>query len=433
MSETSSKICIIGAGPGGLCAAVAFTRQGIPFDIYDAGNRVGGIWDIEREDTAMYESAHFISSKTKSGFLDFPMPDDYPDYPDHRRIRSYLEAYAQKHDLIPHIRFGKKVEALTPQKGGKAWEVRLDSGESAVYRGVCCATGVVWHPNPAEYPGTFEGESMHAFTYKHPDTFRGKKVLIIGAGNSGVDIACDAAINAETAFISLRRGYYFVPKYIFGKPADVFASTGPKLPAWIEIPIYEFLINNIIVGDLRKYGLRKPDHHVLESHPIMNTQILHHLGHGDIAARPDVKELKAHSVVFEDGSEEEVDLIVYATGYQRVFPFMGEKELPMRDGKPDLYLHLFHRKYDNLFFMGLPEIAGAAFELFGRQAELIADFIQAQDQAPAKAAAFAQLKQSEYPDLRGAQHYIDTPRHDFYVQWDRYLAKLKQVSKKVFS
>lgn len=425
------KYCIIGAGPGGLCAAVALKRQGIVFDMVDSGLQPGGIWDIGREETPMYESAHFISSKTLSGFADFDMPEDYPDYPSHRQILDYIKAYADKHELSQQIQFETEVVKMTPLAEGKAWELHFSSGETRTYRGVICATGVVWHPNLPVYPGKFEGEARHTFTYTSDAELKGRRVLVVGAGNSGVDIACDAARTAEKAFLSLRRGYYFLPKYIFGSPADVFASKGPKLPAWIEIPAYEFLLNKLLVGDLRKYGLQKPDHHLLESHPIMNTQVLHYLGHGDLCAKPDIRELRSQSVVFTDGSEAAIDLILYATGYQRIFPFLDEKYLPLRDGAPDLYLHIFHRQYDNLFFMGLPEAAGAVYELFGKQAELIADFVYQQQQRPEQAQAFSQFKKAAYPNLRGSQYYIDTPRHDFYVQFDRYMNEMARIRKKM--
>ena len=425
------KYCIIGAGPGGLCAAVALKRQGIPFDIFDKGRQPGGIWDIGRAETPMYESAHFISSKTLSGFSDFPMPDDYPDYPSHRQLLAYITAYAEKHDLLKYMQFEAEVVHIRPLEAGSAWEVQFKSGEIKNYCGVVCATGVVWHPNLPDYPGTFEGEARHTFTYKSDTELRGRRVLVVGAGNSGVDIACDAARVAEKAFISLRRGYYFVPKYLFGKPADVFAQSGPKLPTWIEVPAYEFLLNRLLVGDLRKYGLPKPDHHVLESHPIMNTQVLHFLGHGDLRAKPDIRELQARSVVFADGSEEEIDLILYATGYRRIFPFIDGEDLPLCDGMHDLYLHIFHRQFDNLFFVGLPEAAGAAYELFGKQAELIAYFVRDQWEQRERVQAFSQMKKTERPDLKGKQRYIDTPRNDFYVQYDRYMKAMARVKKRM--
>ena len=420
MTDRSDRYCIIGAGPCGLSMAVAFQRRNIHFDIIDMGDQIGGMWDIHRKETAVYESAHFISSKTMSGFNDFPMPDYYPDYPNHEYLLKYIQSYARAHNLEERVLLQTKVEEIKPVDNERYWQVRLGNGEERQYRGVVCATGLTWHPNLPDYPGSFAGEAYHTFHYKSMDELRGKRVLIVGAGNSGCDIACDAAKAAKKAFISLRRGYYFLPKYIFGIPTDVYAHQRPKLPVWLERPFNEFLLNRFLVGNLENYGLPKPDHRILESHPIMNTRILHYLGHGDLVAKTDVHSLKPQSVVFEDNSEEKIDLILYATGYRRVYPFIGNEYLQYRDEKLDFYLEVFHRKYDNLFFIGCIETDGAGYEMFGKQAELIASVVHSSDLNPAAFAKFKTEKANAYPDLRGKQTYIDSPRHKYYVQFHAY-------------
>ena len=424
MIDLSDRYCIIGAGPCGLSMAVAFQRRNIHFDIIDLGDQIGGMWDINRKETAVYESAHFISSKTMSGFNDFPMPDYYPDYPNHELLLKYIQSYARAHNLEEHVMLRTRVEEVSPIGDKECWVVKLGNGELRQYRGVICATGLTWYPNLPEYPGSFAGEAYHTFHYKSMDELRGKKVLIVGAGNSGCDIACDAANAAQKAFISLRRGYYFLPKYIFGIPTDVYAHQRLKLPAWLERPFNEFLLNNFLVGNLENYGLPKPDHRLLESHPIMNTRILHYLGHGDLVAKGDIQTLKAHSVVFRDNSEVEIDLILYATGYHRKYPFLAEKYLQFRNGKLDFYLEVFHRKYNNLFFIGCIETDGAGYEMFGKQAELIASVVHAADLNPAAFEEFKREKAIEYPNIQGGQNYIDSPRHQYYVQFQAYHKQL---------
>ena len=277
-----------------------------------------------------------------------------------------------------------------------------------------------------EVPGHFEGEAYHSFHYRSPKEFDGKRVLIVGGGNSAADIACDAARSARRAFISLRRGYYFIPKFIFGQPADVFAHTGPQLPRWLEERVFGFLMNRILVGNLTKYGLQKPDHPILRSHPILNTQILHHLGHGDIEARRDVKSLDGHTVHFVDGASEEIDLIVWATGYDKRFPFLPESELGNLDGNVgssndalDLYLNVFHRRQADLFFIGLFETDGAAYGLAGTQANSSPPIWTRTCLSPTRA-AFDRQRASDRPDLRGGVHYIASARHNYYVKGDVY-------------
>ena len=449
-------VCIIGAGPAGLCAAVALKARGLPFRILEKGPGIGGIWDIDRPDTPMYESAHFISSRTLSGFQDFPMPAEYPDYPRHDRILEYVRSYARHHDLERHVTFGADVTTVAPgplTSGLPAqWAVEW-AGGSGSFSAVIVATGVTWHPNLPEIPGQFGGEVRHSRSYRSPEEFRGRRVLIVGGGNSAVDIACDAARTADAAFISMRRGYHFVPKYVFGIPSDVFSHAGPRLPPWLEQRVFGFLLDRVLVGDLKRYGLPEPDHPVLTSHPIMNTQLLHHLGHGDITARPDVARLDGDAVVFADGARDEVDLVLLATGFRRAFPFL---ELPAPAGpagpapgsenptaasrgsgsnlRPeDLFLMVLHRRLPTLAFMGLFETDGAAYGLFGRQAEVVARGLECLIQRGDRADAVRRHVSEARPEVRGARRYVDSPRHAWYVgdriygkQLDRFVRTLQQ-------
>ncbi len=425
MNLSALPVCVIGAGPAGLLAGAALKARGIPFEILDAGRQPGGIWDIDRTDTPMYESAHFISSKRLSGLPGFPMPASYADYPRHDRIFEYIRAFAQHHDLERHITFGTRVESAVRTKAG-GWTVTRDAGEARHYRALCVATGTTWYPRVPQVPGHFDGEIRHASTYRSPKEFEGKRVLIVGGGNSAADIACDAARSATTAFISLRRGYHFIPKFIFGQPADVFSHAGPSLPRWLEERLFGFLINRILVGDLTKLGLQKPDHPILRTHPILNTQLLHHLGHGDIEARRDVQRLDGRTVHFVDGTSEDVDLILWATGYEKRFPFLAEPDLDRQGEALDLYLNVFHRRYDDIFFLGLFETDGAAYGMFGQQADLVAAYLDSA-LSPSQRAAFDRLRTGDRPDLRGGVRYIASPRHDYYVKGDVYERVLRKA------
>lgn len=433
--DRSDCYCVIGAGPAGLLAARSLKHAGIPYEQFDKNDDVGGIWDIDNDWSPMYETAHFISSKTVSNMPGFEMPEDYPDYPNHRQILAYLRAFARAYDLYPNIRFETPIERVEPEPGGQSWRVTLGSGQTRRYRGLFLCTGNTWDPSMPTYPGEFTGETMHSVRYRDPAIFTEKRVLVVGGGNSGCDIACDAAQRADAAFISLRRGYHFIPKYIFGVPADKFASS-MSLPRWIERPVFELMLR-LIVGDLRHYGLPKPDHPVMASHPIMNTQLLHHLGHGDIAYRPDVERLEGQTVHFVDGSSEQIDLIVFATGYKVSYPYMDPGLFDWISKYPDLYLSSFHRQYDNLCCLGLHQTDGGAYDFFTMQADMMCNFILDQERKPERAAKFHALKAASRPDLSGGIRYVDSARHATYVKksaFRRYSNRLmRQMAWKTFS
>lgn len=420
-------VAVVGAGPSGLMLTRRLAATAASFEVFERNADVGGIWDIDAPGSPVYESAHFISSRTLSGFPGFPMPDDYPDYPDHGRLLSYIRAYADRFDLRRHISFGTPVERAIP--AGGFWDLQLGDGSTRRCRYLICANGVTWVPNTVTWPGEFSGELRHAVTYRSPREFAGKRVLVVGGGNTGADIACDASAAASQAFWSVRRGYHLIPKHVMGKPADVFADSGPKLPHWLEVRVFTAILR-ILHGDLRRYGLPKPDHRLFESHPLMNTQILHHLSHGDCVAKPDVERFDGDHVVFADGSRERIDLVIAAVGYQHACPFLDDGVLATRGGRPDLYLGMFPRNHPNLAVLGFIEFASSAYPTFDRMAELIvAD--AAAEPGSRLATTFRALKADHHPDLKGGHRYVDSERHANYVDRDTYLKILKKARGKL--
>ncbi|HXY30813.1 MAG TPA: NAD(P)-binding domain-containing protein [Gemmatimonadaceae bacterium] len=426
-ANTTESYCVIGAGPSGLATARAFAAHRIPFQVLERHHDVGGIWSTGRADSPVYDSAHFISSRTQSAFDDFAMPDDYPDYPRAQQIADYIGSFADRFDLRRHVQFGTTVDRVSRVDDG--WAVRLAGGETRRYRGVVIATGHNADPVVPCYTGCFEGESFHSSRYRSPSVFDGKRVLIVGGGNSACDIACDAVGHASRTYLSMRRGYHYLPKHVFGQPTDAFFRSGPHLPAWLAQPLLTVLLR-LLVGDLRRYGLPKPDHKVLETHPIMNTQLLHHLSHGDITPKPDVVELRAHSVVFADGSEADVDLIIYATGYRTTIPVFDQATVPLTEGVSGLYLNIISRDLPELYVVGLFETDGAAYPVVSKQAELVARLIAGRAKGSAAAAKFDVAVRGPAPDMTGGVKYKDSPRHRIYVQFDEYVHRLdKEIAR----
>jgi amino acid transporter len=425
--QYSRRYCVVGAGPAGMVMARALIAEGVPFDWFEKQDDVGGIWDMANEESPMYSSAHFISSKYLSGFVGYPMPDDYPDYPSWSQIRDYVRAFARDFGLYDHVTLGVGVTSAEPLPGDR-WRVHLSTGEVREYDGLIAAPGVTWHPNLPAIAGAeeFGGDLRHSVTFRDGSEFRGKRVLVVGAGNSGVDIACDAARNADQAFLSVRRGYRFVPKHIFGLPTDAVLTGAIDPPRGVSLSGDPAKLVDALVGDLTRLGLPAPDHDLLASHPIMNTQVLHYLQHGDLVAKPDVVRLTETGAVFADGSAEDLDLVLLATGYQYLLPFLDSSLLTWRRGHPELYLNVFSRELDSLYVLGFVEFAGAAYTRFDEMAQMVVVDIRARETGRFRDDLLA-LKRSDFPDLSGGMSYVDSDRHSVYVEIETYVGYLASL------
>ncbi|MFW5691308.1 MAG: flavin-containing monooxygenase [Chloroflexota bacterium] len=426
LADKTDTYCVIGAGSSGITAGKALKEHGIPFEIIEREDDIGGNWYYGRPNSSVYKSTHLISSKRMTEYTDYPMPDDYPDYPSHEQICEYLRSYARHHGLYDAIRFNTSVESIERTDDG-LWDVALSDGQTCRYAGIVICNGHNWDPKFPEFPGQFDGVQLHSADYKTPDVLRGKRVLVVGAGNSGCDIAVEAAQNAEQTFHSTRRGYWYVPKYAFGKPADTINEIPLKLglPVWMR-RLINGMILRVLVGDLRQYGLRKPDHKLLETHPIINQHLAYYMGHGMITPKPDVAELKGDRVCFKDGSEEQVDVIVYATGFNITFPFIDKQYLNWDGRRPDLYINVFHRNYDNLFAIGLIQPDSGQFWIADIQSQLMARFIKAAAHHLPAAEEFRRIKATERPDLGGGIKYLESTRHLLEIEHHSYRQRVKK-------
>ena len=412
----------------GLATAKNLVTQGIPFRGFELASGVGGLWDIEAPRSTMYESAHLISSRTMTEFTDFPMKPGTADYPSHRVLKAYFEAFARSFRLTEHYSFGTEVLEAAPLGGsGDGWRIawRDEGGtHEARFRGLIIANGTLSEPNMPRFEGSFDGELIHSSAYKSPEVFRHKRVLIVGAGNSGCDIAVDAVHFGQSVDLSMRRGYHFVPKYIFGQPADTIGGKF-KQPKFLKARIDKAILR-LFVGDPKRYGFPEPDHALYESHPIVNSLVLFHAGHGDIAVRPDIARFDGRTVHFRDGSSADYDIIVAATGYRLHYPFIDRALLNWQGDAPHLYLNCFHPDRDDLFVMGMIEAAGLGWQGRHEQAELVARYIAGLQQGRPEALAFKETKREPFDDMRGGMNYIKLSRMAYYVHKDTYRTRVRE-------
>jgi cation diffusion facilitator CzcD-associated flavoprotein CzcO len=483
MEDRSDKFCIVGAGSSGIAAAKNFLAAGIPFDCLEREDDVGGNWYFGAPCSRVYESTHLVSSKVLTEYTDFPMPEEWAEYPSHRQALEYLRDYARTFGVYERIEFGVGVERAEPAGGGErvqgsgfreegrskgrvfwgvgpavessavlassqeqpheflprplpsregsesGWIVRLSNGEERLYRGLVIANGHNWDPRLPEYPGEFAGQAIHSAEFKSADVLRGKRVLVVGGGNSGCDIACEAAQHAARAILSTRRAYHVLPKFFRGRPIDQCN----ELLLWLRIPLWArraagAVVSHVTLGPAWRTGVPKPDHRLFESHPILNSQIHHHVGHGRLTFRPDVKRFDGSRVEFVDGTTAEIDLVVYATGYRVNVPFVEREHLNWQGEAPRLLLNVFHPSRDDLFFIGLIQPDSGQFGLVDCQAQLVARYLTAMEQAPTRATQLRQRLASEDRDLGSGVRYVESPRHALEVEHYSYRRRLQKLA-----
>ncbi|MGM0571275.1 flavin-containing monooxygenase [Marinobacter sp.] len=417
---------VIGAGPMGLACARNLQKQGIPFTGFELHSDVGGLWDIDNPHSTMYDTAHLISSKRMTEFTEFPMKDSVAQYPSHHELKTYFRDFVDHFGLREHYEFNTRVINVEPD--GDQWQVTTERDgqqQTRAFDGVMIANGTLHTPNRPELPGEFAGTVMHSADYRNPEVFRDKRVLVVGCGNSGADIAVDAVHHARSVDMSLRRGYYFLPKFLKGKPIDTIGGK-LKLPRPVKQRMDALLIR-MVMGKPSDYGLPDPDYRMYESHPVINSLVLHHLGHGDIRPRRSIDRIEGHTVHFSDDESGEYDLILMATGYLLNYPFIDRKHLnwPEDEDAPRLYLNMMHPDYDNLFLMGMIEATGLGWEGRNQQARLAALFIREQQKGSAGAGALRQKKKTHAGQrLDGGYNYIKLARMAYYVNKDAYLDSL---------
>jgi cation diffusion facilitator CzcD-associated flavoprotein CzcO len=377
-SSGEQRICVIGAGPCGLTALKNLLQAGCRNVVcYEESGGIGGNWAFTDDPhrVSVHACSRTLSSRRMSSFDDFPMPDDYPDFPSHRQLLAYFADYARAFQVEPHIRLGARVERCALGSDGR-WTVRVTADgvtRAEPFDSLLVCSGHHRDAFVPAYPGTFTGRIEHSSAYKRPDPFRGQRVLVVGAGNSAADIAVDVARLAARTALSMREGAYFIPKLMLGRPIDVvYAFWRSKLPA----PLLQSALKlwlRFAIGRWEDYGLQAPTNPPLEKHPTVNSSILEGLRHGRLVARRGIERFDGRIVHFTDGTQEAFDAIIMATGFRASFPFLSEGVADWDMAQtPPLYLKMMHPTIPSLFFIGHFQPIGCIWQLADYQARIAA-------------------------------------------------------------
>lgn len=411
------RVCVIGAGPSGITAIKNILDEGLDVKAYDLNNRVGGNWIYSENEShsSVFETTHIISSKSLSQYEDYTwdMHDpDTPDYPSHEQLANYFEAYAQRFGLLDYIEFETLVEKAE-LVGGK-WHITIkQQGETRieVFTDLVVCNGHHWNPRWPQYQGEFTGEYLHSHHFKKAEPFTGKRVLVIGGGNSACDVAVETSRVSEKTSISMRRGYRIIPKFFFGKPSDIVGENMTWLPVRIRSFISQLLID-VFIGNNKRYGLQEPDHRFGQTHPTINDELLYRIRHGKVHPKNDIDRFDGKIVQFADGSTEEFDSIIACTGYYITHPFFDKSFIDYSEGPVPLYLRMMHPTLDNLFFVGLFQPLGCIWPGAELQSKIIARQLAGKWDRPNNIDSLVE-KEMKNPHYR----QLDTPRHTITVDY----------------
>ena len=425
---------IIGAGSSGLTVLKALREAGLPAVCFEKGSKIGGNWvfDNDNQQSRIYRSLRINTSRDRMQFSDFPMPADYPDYASHQQVARYFEAYAEAFGLRSSIRFRSSVLSVSAipssdsSRTAGGYSVRLADGSEQEFGAVVVANGHHWdpaYPDPAP-PGHFAGLVMHSHDYVSPDEppLRAKRVVVVGIGNSAVDIASELSREGAEVTLSVRRGAWVLPKFILGRPID---QPGLIPSSWSDATktLAAELWYRLLVGPPGAHGLPEPDHRLGHAHPTLSDDLLPLLREGRITPRPPIARFDGESVHFQDGSRTPADAVIYCTGYKVTFPFFDPAFVSAPDNELPLYLRCFHLEHRGLMFAGLAQPLGAIMPLVEAQGRLFARYLTGAYELP-EPAEMRRRTAIEREHVR--RRFVATRRHTMQVDFDRYLGDLER-------
>lgn len=434
----SASVCVVGAGASGLVALQVLAERGLRADGYELGSDVGGLWRYGNDNgrAVAYASLRANTSRDRTGYRRFPLSPELPAYPGHADVLRWLEGFADRYALRERIVFRTEVTGVAPAgtaasgavspAGG--WEVTVRDvagGEERTcrYDAVIVASGHHWRPSVPPIPGEFDGLLLHSSGYRTPEAMVGKRVLVVGIGNSGCDIVCEAAGVARRTLLSTRRGAHVLPKWVLGRPLDHWMTPlTSRLPLALQRAVLGALVR-LERGSQCGSGVPVPPYPIGAEHPTISQELLELARSGRVEAVPEIVGAEGRRVRFAGGREEEVDVLILATGYEVSFPFLSPRLVRVTENRVPLYLHVVPPEWRGLFFLGLVQPLGAIPPLAEAQAEWVADLLEGRAALPDAEAMWEEVRSTE---RRMAERFVASRRHTMEVDFWPYLRALER-------
>nr|XP_010918863.1 probable indole-3-pyruvate monooxygenase YUCCA5 [Elaeis guineensis] len=337
---------IVGAGPSGLAVGACLKEQGVPFVILERSDCIASLWQKRT-----YDRLKIHLPKQFCQLPKLPFPEDYPEYPSKEEFIRYLESYAKHFNINP--RFNQSVQSARYDETCRLWRVRtVGTGAEAgnwnaeveyIGRWLVVATGENAEKVVPEMEGLaqFGGDVTHVCDYKSGDIYRGKRVLVVGCGNSGMEVCVDLCDHDAFPSMVVRDSVHVLPREVLGKSTFELAVFLLKwLPLWLVDRIL-LVLAWLVLGNVEKYGLKRPSTGPLELKntqgrtPVLDIGTLSKIRSGDITVVPGVKRFMPSKVELVDGQVLDVDSVIFATGYRSNVPrWLQGTDFFSKDGYP---------------------------------------------------------------------------------------------------
>jgi hypothetical protein len=341
------------------------------------------------------------------------LPESASDYPSHQELLNYFNGYADTFDLKQHIKFGTEVKHCE-QLQDETWKIswrNLESNEESIgsFDGLVICNGHHHEPRYPDYPGTFSGEFIHSHDFKSAKPFIDKRVLVIGGGNSACDVAVETARVSQSTHISWRRGYFLIPKFMYGLPVDMYALKNRWMPTFLREPFTKLMLQ-IFQGRNKDIGLQEPEQNLFGTHPTVNSELYYSVRHGKVKPHKDILKYDGNTVHFIDGTKDEFDAIIACTGFKIKHNFFDKSFINFEEGMVPLLHKMLPASINNLYFIGLFQPLGCIWPGAELQSKLAARHMLGKWK-PKKSIKELIKKELKNPDV----NQINTPRHTITV------------------
>jgi cation diffusion facilitator CzcD-associated flavoprotein CzcO len=451
----NKRVAVIGAGACGICAAKYLLEVGFDVSVFEIGSQIGGMWCYGNDNgrSSAYRTLHINTSRGVTRFSDLDFDAQTQDFPDHVDMHRYLVRYAEHFGVTPRIRFHSEVRqvrpAFDPAREAPKWELEIAGGTVEVFDAVIVATGHLTRPyevpeltrfgegvsestSQAESHGAggpaFAPQYLHSHHYKGPEPYVGKRICVVGIGNSACDIASDVCVTSPRCVLVARSGVLILPKLLFGRAfTDITAQIQrPWIPRPLRRRITRFL-TWLAHGDLTRWGFKRPE---TLTHVTSNATVVTDIAYRRIEVKGGIAGIEGRTIRFDDDTAEEFDVLIAATGYRIDLDILPREVVNAEDNQLGLYMRIVPPGWPGLYFMGFFNTDTALNMVFEHQARWVREILLGNAVLPDPSAMQRAIEERA---AWYARQYKQSIRHSIEEEHVRYLGDLKRTLREMLA